>query len=478
MDFMMKPYSRFFLILVAFFAVKPAFSGTLTLEDYLSQVDGKNQNVISAKQTSEGSGLSVKEAELMYAPVLFAQTEWDDNYFRNATFPEAYRSFFEDNYEIGVKELLPYGANISVSYLLSHQGYLQAVDFVSGQVSDRKFWEGTPEVQATISLWRNWMGSETKATEEVTRASALVTEYSSSYQVKTTRADAENAYVRLVSAQQLVKVYDDSLENANDVLRWNDRRMKVNLGESSDLMQAQANVESSQLLLQQSKDDLRVAARDFNRLRNRDSDQLDEDLILPSIENVQVPPRAELRDDVRAAQESAKLVAAQARLGEERNRPTLEAYGSFAANDRELEPAETFNGSFSLGQQTTAFGLRFQMPLAFGTRTDTVKGFAVQREASEALVVQKRFEQEVEWTGLTEQLTEAKRRYDIAVKLSAIQKRKVENERVRLKRGRTTTYQTLIFNIDFNSAEAARIQAQGQVLAILAKLRTFGDSRL
>ena len=414
----------------------------------------------------------------MYAPNLFAQAEWDDDFFRNATFPEAYRSFFEDNYSIGVKELTPYGVNFSVSYLLSHQGYLQAVDFVSGNVSDRLFWEGTPKIEGTISLLRNFGGSETKASEEVTRATALVSQYNSSYQVKATREEAENAYVRLVSAQQLVKVYEDSLTNANDVLSWNERRMRVNLGESSDLLQAQANVESSKLLLQQSQDDVRVAARDFNRLRNADSDALDDELILPSIDNVQIPPRAVLRDDVRAAQENARLVAAQAKLGEERNRPTLEAYGSIGFNDRDFEAPETFTGSFSLGQQTTAVGLRFNMPLAFGTRDDTVRGFSIQREASEALVVQKRFEQEVQWHDLTEQLGEAKRRYDIAVALSKIQKRKVENERVRLKRGRTTTYQTLIFNIDYNSAEAARIQAQGQVLTILAKLRTFGEGRI
>ncbi len=237
--------SKFPLILPILFISANAFSATLTLEKYLDQVDGKNQNVISARQTSEGSSLSVKEAELMYAPNLFAQAEWDDDFFRNATFPEAYRSFFEDNYTIGVKELTPYGLNFSVSYLLSHQGYLQAVDFVSGAVSDRLFWEGTPKIEGTISLWRNWLGSETKASEEVTRATALVNQYNSSYQVKATREEAENAYVRLVSAEQLVKVYDDSLANANDVLSWNERRMKVNLGESSDLLQAQANVESS-----------------------------------------------------------------------------------------------------------------------------------------------------------------------------------------------------------------------------------------
>jgi outer membrane protein TolC len=58
-----------------------------------------------------------------------------------------------------------------------------------------------------------------------------------------------------------------------------------------------------------------------------------------------------------------------------------------------------------------------------------------------------------------------------------IQKKKVENERSRLKRGRSTTYQTLTFSQDYNSSEASRIQAQTQVLSILARMKTFGDTQ-
>jgi outer membrane protein TolC len=455
-----------------------AFSATLELHDYLLQVDGKNQDVVSDKQTSEGAGLSVEEAKLMYAPNLYAESSWMTNDFRNSELPQAYQSFFEDNYTIGVKELTPYGVSLGLSYLLSHQGYLQALNFVDGSFSDRKFWEGTPKLDVTVSLLRNWLGSETQATEAVTRSTDLITQFSNRYQAKATRAEAENAYVKLVSSQQLVKVYQDSLTNANDIYRFNDHQMKVNLGEDSDFLQAEANVEAQKLLLQSSLDDLRVASRDFNRLRNIDSDTVEDDLRLPDIDATVIPERSEVRDDVRAAQESAKLAAAEAKLGEERNRPTLEAYGSFALNNREADVEPTMAGSFALGQQTTSYGLRFNMPLAFGTVADTKRGFILQEEGADRLVAQKIFQQEVEWKDLVQQLNEAKHRYDIAVSLSQIQKKKVDNERVRLKRGRSTTYQTLTFNIDFNTAEAARIQSQATVLAILARMKTFGEDRL
>lgn len=469
---------RFLFLCLGLLSLDEARATELNLHVYLLQVEAKNQDISSAKQSSMGLSLASREADLIYMPVLFAQTEWDENHFRNSTFPSAYRSLFIDNYTLGVRELTPYGVNFSVSYLLSHQGYLGAVDFVTGQVGDRKFWEGTPRVEMTFSLLRNWLGKETQATEEVTRATSLVNQYSQSYQAKAVRAQAETDYIKLVSAQQLVHLYEGSLANANDIYRWNDRRMKVNLGEDSDFLQSQANVESSKLLLQSSQDDLRVAASDFNRLRNLDSDTVSETLVLPSIEHLLPPPRSEVRDDVRAAQESAKLLAAQARLGQERNRPTLEAYGSFALNNRDVSVDPTFNGSFALGQQTTAYGLRLNMPLAFGILSDTVKGYELERDSSEKLVAHKVFEQDIEWKNLVQQLDEAKHRYAIAEGLAKIQKRKVENERLRLRRGRSTTYQTLIFDIDFNLAEATRIQAQGTVLNILARMKTFGEDLL
>ncbi|RYZ80227.1 MAG: hypothetical protein EOP06_25730 [Proteobacteria bacterium] len=59
-------------------------------------------------------------------------------------------------------------------------------------------------------------------------------------------------------------------------------------------------------------------------------------------------------------------------------------------------------------------------------------------------------------------------------KLATIQQKKALNERKRLTRGRTTTYQSLIFETDYNSAESQRIQAQSEVLLIMARMRTFG----
>ncbi len=466
------------LFVISFLSLPFASAATLSLDGYLSQVENQSQELGAAKQTAEGATLVSGEASLMYVPHLVASTQWYATHFTNATFPSAYKSLETDSYTFGFQEQTPFGLNANLSYLLSRNAYLGGIDVTSGTLTDRKFWEGTPKLDLSLSLWRNFFGSETKATETLTKSSALANEYSSRYQVKATRAQAESAYVRLVSAQQLVRLYEDSVSHAKDILNWNNRRTARNLGESSDVLQAQANLEAQNLALQSSQDETRTSAREFNRLRNVDSDVVEETLELPSISNIQAPARAELRDDVRAAQEASRVAAAQAKLGLERNQPTLEAFGSFALNQRQSTASQTFSNSFELGQQTTAWGFRFNMPLAFGTEADVRKGYSLEQSAAESLVAQKLFNQEVEWKDLSQQLLEAQKRYEIAERLAKIQKKKVENERVRLKEGRTTTYQTLIFNIDFNTAEVARIQAQSNVLNLLARMKTFGDSKL
>jgi len=464
-----------FLIFSSTVSIAAAQAIPLSLGDYLNQVESQNQTIASSKQASSGAELQSKEASLLYSPTLSVQAQWLDDHFRNALLPTAYEKLQTDDYTIGITQKTPWGLDLGFSYHLDKTGYINALDFVTNQSTDRKFYEGTPKFEISLSLLRNRFGTETKAQEELSRSSALANQYNQRYQVKTTRAQAENAYIRLVSAQQLVAVYTDSLAQAEDLLKYNTRQVRLNLADRSDLLQAQANEQAQKLSLQSSKDELRSAEREFNYLRNVDSDTVTETLTLPSVDHIAIPERAKLRDDVRAAQETAKASAAQARMGSERNKPDLQVFGSYALNAREDYFSRTFDHSWQTGQQTTSVGVRLNVPLEFGRSSDVAQGYRLQSDAAETMAAQRLFDQENEWNDLTQQLSEAKHRYEIAATLAKIQKSKAENERLRLKRGRTTTYQTLTFTQDYNMAEAARIQAQRNVLNVLTRMKTFGD---
>jgi outer membrane protein TolC len=463
-------------LLISTILTVPAIAQNLTLDDYLSQVEGQNQNLVSAKETAQGAQLSVAEGSLIYSPTLFAEASWTDDKFRNALFPSAYTSFTNNTYTVGIRQQTGFGLAGAVSYDLNKLGYLGAITPPATTPADRVFWEGTPKVELTFQLWRNFFGSETQAEKTVIESGARAAQYNASAQAKQARADAETTYVQLASYQELIRVYQDSVETAQDLLRFNTRQVGMHLADNSDLYQAQANLELQRLNLQTTRDSYRQAASDFNRLRNVDSDEVKEKLTMPAIDALKPPARADASDLIRASQENARLVSAQATLGYERNRPRFEAFGSFALNSRDATFGDTFSGSFGLGQQTTMFGLRLNVPLAVGLSSDARKGFELRRDAADRLVTQRTFEEEVQWKNLIKQLDEAKKRYEIATTLSKLQRKKVEAENLRLKRGRTTTYQTVVFNQEFNAAEASRVQALTNVLSIYARMKTFGGS--
>jgi hypothetical protein len=56
-----------------------------------------------------------------------------------------------------------------------------------------------------------------------------------------------------------------------------------------------------------------------------------------------------------------------------------------------------------------------------------------------------------------------------------IQKQKSQNEQKRLSLGKTTTYQTLLFEQDYNQASAGRIQTEAEILELIARLKLLGS---
>jgi hypothetical protein len=55
------------------------------------------------------------------------------------------------------------------------------------------------------------------------------------------------------------------------------------------------------------------------------------------------------------------------------------------------------------------------------------------------------------------------------------QKQKSQNEQKRLSLGKTTTYQTLLFEQDYNQASAGRIQTEAEILELIARLKLLGS---
>ncbi len=79
-------------------------------------------------------------------------------------------------------------------------------------------------------------------------------------------------------------------------------------------------------------------------------------------------------------------------------------------------------------------------------------------------------------TGLKDKFQQAKDRLTIYDQLEKTQKTKLEYERVRRQRGRTTTQQVLLFEQDYEQAQLGRIKTMSDILQLLAQMKTYGSS--
>lgn len=457
-----KPHSLLFLLLLSTIS---AHAATLNLNDYLSLVFEKNNSIKSADKSIEAFDYKVIESNSIHSPEFYGDVTRISDAKKNALF-SMYNRYTQNNLTLGLREQFNFGLKAGVSYTLSKINY---VDFKG------PFWEGLPKVEASFSLLRNRLGSETREIQNQVTSQLLAQKYSESFKKTALKAEAEGTYIRLAAARSIVQLQKQSILRATELLKWNERRRNQNLGESSDYYQAEANLQAKKLQLLTAEEDEKSAARAFNALRQIDSNEVSETLQLPDVSSADLPARAPVREDILAQTELIKASLSQAKIAKERNSTTLEIFGQYALNSRDAESTQAFKDSFQNTMPTSAIGIRFSAPLFYGDRDKVLVGYNLESIALETELTQKQFQSDIDFKNLTENLEKAKKRFEVSKILTDIQKKKSINERERLRQGRSTTYQTLMFENDFDLAQMSQIQAHTEILSLIAKLKTFSN---
>lgn len=215
--------------------------------------------------------------------------------------------------------------------------------------------------------------------------------------------------------------------------------------------------------------------RAFNRARGMDSDQVSEALAPFESIRLEVPSRAEMRDDVMAARAQSKVAEASAELGKQHNAPLVEVFGSYAFNSRQApQSSDAWSQSWQNDRPTSTIGVRFTTAIAPLRSIDINNGYARERDAADLEFQQRARESAVEWQDLASRFADAKQRLTLATQVEKTQGQKMTHERQRLNRGRTTTYQALLFEQDYALAQLARIQTQAEILDLYTRMKTFG----
>lgn len=461
--------------LLSLLAVMPAtsFGDTLTLDQFLAQVSEKNQSVTASKLIAESADERANEGKLLFRPSIFAQAQSAVDK-KPTTNVNAQGDRTDNNFfAVGLLQQFNFGLQGKLGYNFSHTKIYNASPAFLPR-SD--FHDGVASLELTQSLWRNFWGRETRSQETIISSQSKANKYVENYRVKATLAQAESLYWSLSQLRKVVKVQKESLERAQKIRGWNQKRLSSGLAESSDFLQADSNAKAREYEMKTALQDEKSLQRALNSLRGQNNDVVNEELEpvnSAKIKSLEIPAKAELRDDTKAALEAQKITKASADLSIEKNKPVFEVYGTYALNGRDAKRDQAMTNSFKTDHDTKAIGLRFVAPLDFGTTGDNISGYKKDQIAAEQNFQRKLFEQEQQWNDLTAKFEDAKIKLSLVEKIEEAQKIKASNERDRLNKGRTVTFQVLNFEQDYAQSELARIQSETNILNLYSQLKIF-----
>ncbi len=449
----------------------------MTLDEYLAQVRGNNKGYKGVAGQAEGATLKSREADLYFTPKLFAEARWGEDY-SIPQFEGAYKGIESQYYSLGIQQQFSFGLSAKVYYDLNYTEMrgVNASNPIAGAINT-KYWDGKPKLELSLPLWGNGFGRTAEANSEAARASNLAEAYGADANATTMLINAEAAYWKLSAWQDVIKVNEYARTAAKNIYDYVARKKRMNLGEDADVMQASALVEGRELELQSAKFEYAQALRSFNKLLNRAPDTPVDNLQkidYTAIEGLSIPKeRPGSRPDVAATDAQLAAAKASATIVKERNRPTLDVYGTFGLMGKDEDLDKTYHDSWTDKYDSRYVGVRFNMPLNFMAANDAKRGADLSVKAAELNREYAYFSQEQDWNDLVNKIEEQKSNLKLLGRIETAQKTKLDSERLRLRQGRTTTYQVLMFEQDYSSAAANKVKAAAGILAMNAQLQLY-----
>ncbi|NUM88003.1 MAG: TolC family protein [Bdellovibrionales bacterium] len=452
-------------------ASPPARTSPLTLSAYMEQVNANHKGIHSARAFARGSELRSETPDLLFAPYLFGEAGAmaDKRETANPSFQGTRTDAVQ--WQVGLKQRTPLGLSATVGWAQSHTMIHEAP-----LIAPTDFWVSSPFVEFSFPLWRNLLGAEWRAQRSGLAAADLAGKHAENFRAASLEAEAETAYWRLSLARESMGLQTEILTRAQRLVDWAERRAKLQLGDESDLLQALSVREVRRMDLKSMESDLLSAARGFNAARGLDSERVREVLSPVSAQTLltmALPERKGPRLDTLAAAQQLAASHAKARTQREELKPSLDFFGSYSWNGRDGSRSSAWNEAQKSRNSYSAVGLRFTSPLFFGTLADGRRGAREQAASAELAWERKKFEEARDWSDLVTRVEQARFRLEHALRIERAQEKKYDNEQRRLLRGRTTTYQTLVFEQDYTQSQLLRLKTEGELLQLISQMKLF-----
>lgn len=473
----------FLYILFSVFNLVGANAAELTLKDYLSDVIGGNHDVRSFKLQEQASTLSADQPGLLTTPHLYFNFgHQNDKSPQLLPMFQGERRIFT-NYSLGVQALTNFGAEAKAGYTLMRQEFVgmflavpPPIDGIRSANDPIRFFDATPEIAITQSLLKNFFGQEIRskiaAQEKSIEAEKLMAQFGLQQKI----IEAETAYYGLVLAREALSVQMRSFERAKKILQWSNERARLNLADRSDALQATANLRLRELELKTAELNERQAARRFNVTRGLESEVVQDQLPVvepDAILDLTLPEAAASRLDVQSSYAQTQAQESLAKADRSALLPDLKLSGRYAMVGRATDSAQAMRNVSDGRYPVWSVGLQFDMPIDLNALKYARDGAARKAAAADKSYQQKLLSEQNDWRALTDGFNDAKERLKLSVMIERTQKEKLEFERTRFNRGRSTTYQVLMFEQDYAASQLGRLQLMGEVLRLASQSRLY-----
>jgi outer membrane protein TolC len=325
------------------------------------------------------------------------------------------------------------------------------------EISNFTAYDMKPFIRVDQSLLRDFNGGITKAGIDKNKAAVLSGQYLQLFRRQQILLRARTAYWTLSLAREVIAFRKVSLDRTSQILKWNERRVNLDLADKGDLYQAQAGYKLRQLNLQLAQEEELVAARNFNELIGTTGDIVAAELekISDNISyyaHINALTAYGTRADIlsaRATYDSARLADKETNY---RSLPELSVSGLYSLHGLDLTNSGAWNQVTGADKPTYSIGLSIIVPLDYVTLKKVRSGYKKDFESAKESLAKAELTAKNDWDQLSITWHNVKSRLSLAQEIKDVQEKRVANEQVRFERGRTTTFQLLTAEDDLDNA--------------------------
>lgn len=444
----------------------------LTLNQYLDKVKSKDASYQSSLKMKEGAAEVEDSAGLMTGLNLVGQYQKLNDARPTSNVAAQGDKTQVDGWNVGLQQLTPFGFQWDLRQYYTHTKISNAT-----LIPTPEYYDAYPQISVGINLWRNLLGSETRANRNALESQLAVQKLNADIGFIQKESEIKMAFYNLATQQENYANQKDSLDRAEKILSWSDSRVKRNLSDRSDLYQTQALVSSRRIDMMNAEASLKKAARVYNSFLGIDSDQVREKLNVDEIDvaKLALQKASNLkRLDLQLQKESLEAQEKTYLAQKEKNKPSLDLNLSYAKNGRNVNSfSEAERNTYNSDKEYMAASLNLTVPLDQFTASDARSGYQALVD-SQVLAEQVRQRNEkIEWQNTVDQATNLAQQLKIVRELEVVQKNKADLERSKYNNGRSTTYQVLTFEQDYVNSRNMRINLELQLRQFINSLDLY-----